>query len=84
MNSPADLNLLAGVTHLTVVNVRHGAGDLIRSAAKGNGGKWSGGLTVPRSGRLLISTPPVFETDEAAKAHMERVVQACIRYEFPK
>lgn len=78
-----DQNLLEGLTMGTLLAIKHGHEGLLRVAGRETPTKWMGGLMAPPA-RLLVSTKEIFDSEEEAKAHMERVVDACIRYETPR
>lgn len=69
--------LLAGLSVLTVINLKH-CGDediVITHAGPTENGKYSGWITTPE-GRPLINTQDIFDTAGDAEGHMRKIVAA--------
>lgn len=82
MSEPSEL--LAGLSRMTVFNIKCAEADVIdkciTSAGPDAKGKFAGWLVTP-DGRPLISTPASFDTAALAEEHMRKVVAAARAYE---
>lgn len=76
--------LLAGLSVLTVINLKHSEDEYINvtHAGPAENGKYLGWITTPE-GRPVINTEPTFDTPADAEAHMRRVIAAAREWENP-
>lgn len=76
--------LLAGLSFLTVINLKHSEDEYLNytHAGPAKNGKYLGWITT-REGRPIINSEPMHDTPEAAVAHMRSVVVACRAWENP-
>ena len=77
-------DLLAGLSVMTVIKLKHAADDHLNYAAGGpaENGKYYGWIYT-LEGRQLVNSQPIHENGEAAIAHMKKVVDACRSWESP-
>lgn len=74
-----DAEIMQGLSLLTVIKVKNSHETLVRAGKMDPASGKARGFLVLDYGRILVSTDASFETEESAKAHMEEVVQACLR-----
>jgi hypothetical protein len=76
--------LLAGLSVLTVINLKHSQDEYINvtHAGPAENGKYLGWITT-HEGRPVINTEPIFDTPADAEAHMRRVIAAAREWENP-
>lgn len=76
--------LLAGLSVLTVINLKHSEDEYINvtHAGPAENGKYLGWITT-LEGRPVINTEPIFDTPADAEAHMRRVIAAAREWENP-
>lgn len=76
-------DLLAGLSVMTVINLKHSDDEyLIYTQSGPFEGKYVGWL-LTREGRPIINSQPTHENGDAAIAHMKAVVAACRAWESP-
>ena len=72
-------DLLDGLSLLTVIQIRNRADELIRACRWKDTG-WQAALLIPPYGRILVSTEPIFESEEAGVKYIDSLVKTCVLY----
>lgn len=77
--------LLAGLSVLTVINLKHCEDEdiVITHAGPTENNKYLGWIITPE-GRPLINTEDIFDTAEDAEAHMHKIVAAARKWDNNK
>lgn len=75
------MNILEGLSVLTVIQIANRAEELIPACRATESGKYEAALLMPPYGRILVSTDASFNSEDDGKSHMRDLIAACCEHQ---